>query len=132
MPLMWAHAEYVKLLRSTADGKVYDLIPEVAARYLGARPTTRKRFEVWNPNRQVRFMKRGEILRVLGMAPFTLHWAADDWKTVEDTKSIRTALGVDYVDIPSTIAKSGTCFHFTFLWMETNKWEGQDFAVTVA
>ncbi len=132
MPLMWAHAEYVKLLRSTADGKVYDLIPEVAARYLGARPTTRKRFEVWNPNRQVRLMKRGEILRVLGMAPFTLYWAADDWKTVEDTKSIRTALGVDYVDIPSTIAKSGTCFHFTFLWMETNKWEEQDFAETVA
>ena len=32
MPLMWAHAEYIKLLRSTADGKVYDAIPEVAER----------------------------------------------------------------------------------------------------
>ncbi len=27
MPLMWAHAEYIKLLRSTADGKVYDTVP---------------------------------------------------------------------------------------------------------
>ena len=32
MPLMWAHAEYIKLLRSTADRKVYDAIPEVAQR----------------------------------------------------------------------------------------------------
>ena len=30
MPLMWAHAEYIKLLRSVRDGKVSDLIVEVA------------------------------------------------------------------------------------------------------
>ena len=35
MPLMWAHAEYIKLLRSVSDGRVFDLIPEVAHRYLG-------------------------------------------------------------------------------------------------
>ena len=27
MPLMWAHAEYIKLLRSASDGKVYDVDP---------------------------------------------------------------------------------------------------------
>ena len=37
MPLMWAHAEYVKLLRSVADGRVFDLIPVVADRYLNKR-----------------------------------------------------------------------------------------------
>ena len=30
MPLMWAHAEYVKLLRSVTDGHVFDLLPIVA------------------------------------------------------------------------------------------------------
>ena len=30
MPLMWSHAEYIKLLRSATDGKVFDVIPEVA------------------------------------------------------------------------------------------------------
>jgi len=34
---MWAHAKYVKLLRSATEGKVYDYIPEVAKRYLGKR-----------------------------------------------------------------------------------------------
>ena len=79
MPLMWAHAEYIKLLRSTADGKVYDAIPEVAERYLGKRGK-RKQLEVWKPNRHVRFMRAGEILRVQGEAAFTLHWSSDNWK----------------------------------------------------
>ncbi|HJX83970.1 MAG TPA: glycoside hydrolase family 15 protein, partial [Candidatus Angelobacter sp.] len=34
MPLMWAHAEYIKLLRSVADGQVFDRIAPVADRYL--------------------------------------------------------------------------------------------------
>src|SRR5665213_1295876 len=65
MPLMWAHAEYVKLLRSTADGKIYDSIPEVAKRYLGKR-SRRKQLEIWKPNRHVRFMRSGASLRVQG------------------------------------------------------------------
>ena len=32
MPLAWAHAEYIKLVRLAADGRVFDLIPEVADR----------------------------------------------------------------------------------------------------
>ena len=32
-PLLWAHSEYVRLLRSRHDGKVFDLIPEVVARF---------------------------------------------------------------------------------------------------
>ncbi|TVZ40953.1 glucoamylase [Alteromonadaceae bacterium 2753L.S.0a.02] len=32
-PLAWTHAEYVKLLRSLSDGKVWDFYPAVGARY---------------------------------------------------------------------------------------------------
>jgi glucoamylase len=130
MPLMWAHAEYIKLLRSTADGKVYDAIPEVAARYLGNR-NDRKTLEVWKPTRQVRFMRVGEVLRVQGGAPFTLRWSSDNWKTVNDSKSMQNALQLDYVDLEDAAAKAGTCLCFTFLWTEDNRWEGQDYEVTV-
>jgi glucoamylase len=34
MPLVWAHAEYIKLARSIRDGKVFDLPPAPAQRYL--------------------------------------------------------------------------------------------------
>jgi glucoamylase len=57
MPLMWAHAEYIKLLRSASDGRVFDLIPEVAHRYLGDRKACQL-FEIWKPNRQVRIVKK--------------------------------------------------------------------------
>jgi glucoamylase len=120
MPLMWAHAEYIKLLRSTADGKVYDAIPEVAKRYLGERGK-RKQLEVWKPNRHVRFMRVGEILRVQGETAFVLHWSSDNWKTVQDTQSSQNSLQIDYVDLRDVAASSGTCVRFTFFWTERNR-----------
>ena len=130
MPLMWAHAEYIKLLRSTADGKVYDAIPEVAERYVGKR-NDRTRFEVWKLTRKVRFMNAGEVLRVHGDAPFTLRWSSDNWKTVNDSTSTQNTLQLDYVDIHDQSATAGTCLCFTFLWTEDNRWEGHNYEVTV-
>jgi glucoamylase len=130
MPLMWAHAEYIKLLRSTADGKVYDIIPEVAARYLGERGD-RKKFEVWKPIRHVRFMRTGEILRVQADTAFTLHWSADNWQSVHDTQSIRNVLQIDYVNLTDVVTTPGACIRFTFLWTNGNRWEGQNYEVTV-
>ena len=40
-PLVWAHAEYMKLLRSVADGRVFDRISVVEERY-GVRKEDRK------------------------------------------------------------------------------------------
>ena len=34
MPLVWAHAEYVKLLRSLSDGRIFDMPPQTAQRYI--------------------------------------------------------------------------------------------------
>ena len=51
MPLVWAHAEYVKLLRSVTDGKVFDRISVVAERYgRGKRPSP---IEVFRLDRQL-------------------------------------------------------------------------------
>ena len=36
-PLVWAHAEYVKLRRSLRDGKVFDQPPQTAQRYMSRR-----------------------------------------------------------------------------------------------
>jgi len=130
MPLMWAHAEYIKLLRSTADGKVYDAIHEVAERYLGKRSDL-ARLEVWKPTRHVRFMRAGETLRVQGAASFRLRWSSDNWKHVNDCKSAQNALQVDYVDLKDAPTKAGTCLRFTFLWTEDNRWEGQNYEVIV-
>jgi glucoamylase len=130
MPLMWAHAEYVKLLRSVRDGQVWDRIPAVAERYQGARaPRARPSIEVWTFARRVRAARAGTTLRIEAAAPFRLRWTADEWSTVEDTPSTPTALGIDFVDVP--IARAQTApIRFTFFWPGVERWEGRDFVVT--
>jgi len=130
MPLMWAHAEYIKLLRSVHDGKVSDLIPDVAKRYLGAR-ADRRLVEVWKFTRQVRAVKRGYVLRIQAQASFRLHWSDDEWQTVKDTPSSATTLGVEFVDIPILAAQQAP-IRFTFFWTLSEAWEGRDYLVSVA
>ena len=129
MPLMWAHAEYIKLLRSVSDGRVFDLIPEVATRYLGDRKA-RHLFEIWKPNRQASSVKRGYTLRIQVPADFRLHWSANDWQSVEDSPSSSPVLGFHFVDIPISDAQRSP-IHFTFFWTVENRWEGRDYAVAV-
>ena len=52
MPLVWAHAEHVKLLRSLKDGRVFDMPPEPVQRYQGQGVAAN--FEVWRFDRRRR------------------------------------------------------------------------------
>jgi glucoamylase len=129
MPLMWAHAEYIKLLRSVRDGKVSHLIAEVAQRYLGDRQG-RQLFEVWKFARQARSVRHAYVLRIQARASFRLHRSDNEWRTVKDTLSSSTTLGVDFVDIPILAAQRAP-IRFTFFWTASNHWEGRDFTVAV-
>src|SRR5947209_4069115 len=62
MPLMWAHAEYIKLLRSVAEVQVFDRIPLVADRYLNKKG--RSDLEIWKASRRVREIAAGKVLPV--------------------------------------------------------------------
>ncbi|MGH7931610.1 MAG: glycoside hydrolase family 15 protein, partial [Candidatus Binataceae bacterium] len=128
MPLMWAHAEYIKLLRSTADGEVFDLIPEVAERYRDG--LQRRRMEIWKANRQIRTIVAGTTLRVQATAPFVLHWTDNEWRTVKDMRANPTSIGLNFLDIetkPGDLAP----IRFTFLWLGDERWEGRDYSVEI-
>lgn len=129
MPLMWAHAEYLKFLRSVYDGKVFDLIPEVRKRYVADRKEC-KPLEIWKPNRQVCHVKKGYTLRIQAPAPFRLHWSRDDWQSPEDTLSNSTGLGIDFVDLAVPPSQRAP-LRFTFFWTKIGQWEGRDYEVTV-
>jgi glucoamylase len=129
MPLMWAHAEYIKLLRSVSDGQVFDFIPEVASRYCAGRKT-RRWLEIWKPNRRVRSVRPGSTLRIQLSAPFRVHWSDDGWQSAKDTPSSTTSLGIDFADIP-VLPGQRTAIRFTFFWTAQNRWEGRDYAVAV-
>jgi glucoamylase len=129
-PLMWAHAEYIRLLRSTSDGRVFDVLDEVRDRYLklGRQPS---RLRLWKPNHHLKSISRGDRLRIQATQPFMLHWTRDEWRHANDTVSTSTPIGFDYVDIDIGAGDTAP-IRFTFEWRETNKWEGRDYAVAIA
>jgi glucoamylase len=128
-PLLWAHSEYVRLLRSCHDGKVFDLIPEVVARYRNAESDSKVDF--WLPKHPAPQMSKGHTLRVCAPEPFRLRWTADNWKTWHDSKSHATGIGGEYFDLPPGDFQSGV--DFTFFWPNRGsnggQWGGQNHRV---
>jgi glucoamylase len=130
MPLVWAHAEYLKLCRSLRDGEVFDRPPQTVQRYLGRKPA-RSRHVIWRFNNKVRTMPARRTLRVETLARALVHWSADRWGTVHDTATHDTTLGVHTVDLPTARLRRGDRVDLTFYWPDANRWEGTDFFVCV-
>jgi glucoamylase len=128
MPLAWAHAEYISLVRSARDGKVFDLIPAVAERY--GRRRAAPPMEVWKFNRQVRTLPAGGILRVQAASPFRLHWTSGDWNQAQDAPSAPIGTGHEYADI-HVAPRQRAPIRFTFFWTSAGHWEGRDFQVSM-
>lgn len=103
-PLMWAHAEYIKLLRSLNDGHVFDLVPIVGNRYLAG--VGRKDLEVWKLNRRVRKMSAGDTLRVMTKGSFRVRWSFGNGEQQNEAPSLDSGLNIDYLDIPTRAGQS--------------------------
>ncbi len=130
MPLAWAHAEYVKLVRSIALGHSIDR-PEAAwRRYRGIAPRTTRatwRFTAPRPS-----MPAGRTLRLELMAPARVRYSIDGRQTWTDLDARDTGLGVWVADIPgSDRLAPGGAVDFTFWWPEAGRWEGRDCRVAV-
>ena len=117
-PLLWAHSEYLRLLRSALEGKVFDLIPEVVARYQGDKVLSQVEF--WLPKHPIRNARKGYTLRICAPEPFRLRWSADNWKTWQDSESRSTGIGVEYFDVNDFASQ----IEFAFFWTGREQWQG--------
>lgn len=129
MPLMWAHAEYIKLLRSTTDGKVFDIVPEVVARYQDSN-FQRTAVDFWSFSHPTPEINAGRTLRIVAARPFQLRWTANDWQGQTDALSQTVMRGLESLDIPVPSTQRDSIY-FTFRWLETQAWEGRNFSVLV-
>lgn len=131
LPLVWAHAEYLKLLRSAADGKIFDRIDAVYNRY--ADPEGRKRvrgnLEIYSHHRPIQKIAPGGTLRILDEAQFDVIWTDDAWKTTQNTAS----RGLGYAGFSADLApsaKTGT-LEWTMYWRGTSRWLGYNVEVKI-
>jgi len=139
MPLAWAHAEYIRLVRSVSDGAVFDRVDIVADRYLTSpntlepnllQPYTPSNLEVWNFDRQIPAIPRGKRLRIPLGGDFNLRWSSDGWNTTQSTPATATSVGIFYADIPTDAGTAGPLV-FTFQWIPSGSWQGNNFQVNL-
>jgi glucoamylase len=129
MPLVWAHAEYLKLVRSLDEGKVFDTPPQPVQRYIHEKRGSP--FIIWRFNHQIRRLPHGKTLRIETLAPAQIRWSDDDWKTYAEDTSRDTNLGVHVVDLPSQKLAANSILRFTLYWPQAERWEGKNFELQV-
>jgi glucoamylase len=129
MPLVWAHAEYVKLCRSLHDGQIFDCPPQTVERYLKCKTASHR--VTWRFNNKIRALPAGKVLRIETLAPALVHWSVDHWRTTHDHATRDTTLGVHVVDLATTHLSPGAHLDLTFYWPEADRWEGTDYLVFV-
>jgi glucoamylase len=129
MPLVWAHAEHIKLLRSLRDGAVFDMPPQTYARYVKSTPKPAP--IVWRIDAKVGRLAVGRMLRLEFLEPASLHWSFDNWTTTTDKGSNATGFGTFICDIHTQELAAGAEVRFTMLWSDRAKWEGNDFMVVI-
>jgi glucoamylase len=129
MPLVWAHAEYVKLLHSLQDGRVFDMPLQTVERYIKAKTGSNR--VSWRFNNKCLNIPAGKTLRLELLAMATVHWSADDWQSVNDTPTQATGLDVFILDLPVEKLAAGTTLVFTFHWSDSDSWEGTNYEVRI-
>jgi glucoamylase len=137
-PLVWAHAEYLKLLRSVVDGHVFDTIEVVANRY-AVPPGTRTfqcRTEIFSVARPIATIPAGYTLRIIDGNRFRAVFTFDDWKTMTIVDSHVVGYPGSFVDLTMPAADAGGTGRliFTMHWPATadtaEHWLGRNFTVT--
>jgi len=133
VPLVWAHAEYLKLLRSAKDGKVFDRVDPVYERYCepAGRERLRRRLEIYTRRRPIQKVTAGDTLRILDEDRFEVVWTIDGWKSTHHTASrgLGSAGFSADLEIPAT-AQAGE-LSWTLQWTEKGRWLGYNVQVKI-
>jgi glucoamylase len=131
-PLVWAHSEYIKLLRSVTDGRVFDRISVVEDRYAvpAAKRTFSSQVEIFQTGRPITRVPAGLTLRILDPNAFEVVWTMDDWATTNVTNSKVVGYPGSHVDIPTTANQTGTIV-FTLHWPAEDRWLGRNISIAV-
>jgi glucoamylase len=130
MPLCWSHAEYISLVRSRHDGVCLDRVEPAFQRYV-VNPVE-SRHEIWSLRHPLRRFSRGKILRIILAAEANIVWSADEWAHTNRTDTIHeSGLNLWFADFPTAEWPGGSVITFTCFWKREQRWEGQNWQVSV-
>jgi glucoamylase len=127
MPLVWAHAEFLKLLVARQRKRPLELLASVEA-HVRHRPATGG---TWHWRRDVPFDRLPEDRDLLIdlPAPFALHLGFDGWQAREDRKSQPLPFGRHGVRLRPNELAGHKALDFTIHYLDDGRWEGRDYRV---
>ena len=129
MPLVWAHAEYIKLLMSRQLGRPFDRPPATWERYQGMRATFKH--AIWLPQDPIQSMSAGQTLLIALLEPSTVRWGIDGWQSMQETTTQDTGLGIHVAELETKTLRFGQKISFTSRRVDTGEWLGRDSTIGV-
>lgn len=123
MPLVWAHAELIKLVAAIHRGQPVQRLRAVADRYRTPRMPA---VTHWREQAPCRTVNRGGVLLVEADAPFVLHLGRDGWKRVDDHASEPIGFGLHGVRLDVAALGARRTLEFTRRYIGERGWEGHD------
>jgi glucoamylase len=129
MPLVWAHAEFIKLMVSRHLGHPVDRPRAVWRRYQGRRPVARHAF--WWPHAPIKTVPSGARLAVALPSPALVHWGYDGWQKSADALTQDSGLGFHVAALDLNSAAPGARIDFTWQRQDSGAWVGRDYATTI-
>jgi len=127
MPLVWAHAEYLKLAVSRGLGHAFDRPEAVWQRYRGERPLLTR--ALWSEQAPFTRLPEGCALTLLLREAGAVRWGLDGWQDARDVPTSANSLGVHVVEIDTPLLRAGRALDFTFRAGE--RWVGRDYRIDV-
>ena len=110
MPLVWAHAEYIKLCRSLREGCVYDMPPQTKERYI--KEGVQSKYCIWQFNQKRRSIPAGSILRISLKYPAMIQWKIEGEPGVNRMNNRDTKLDIFLADLPTESLSRGNTIKF--------------------
>ncbi len=119
MPLVWAHAEYAKLVRSLHDGRVFDMPQQPYERYVRQRLGCD--LTLWAPHSRARELPVGNRLRIHAPVNCVIRWSVDDAES-RDVASVDTNFGVWQAQLDTERLPIGTRIRFAIVPRTSAGW----------
>ena len=129
MPLVWAHAEFIKLAVSLRLGHPADRPELVWLRYGGKRPASVRAH--WSRRAPIGWIRAGQSLRLIFDAPTLVHWSVDDWEHPQDTLTAQGMLGLHIADVPTDRLTPEQCVLFAAKDLRSGAWSERNHVVAI-
>lgn len=130
MPLVWAHAEFLKLLVARATKRPTELMESVITRYGQARPSAPRWH--WRPFSPFSLMPAGKALLIEAAEPFVLHWSLDGWAQTQDSHATAGPFGMYGVAFSADHLPGAGELVFTLYFTGRAEWEHIDHRIRIA